>query len=192
MTIAAAGSILGIHPFNQPNVQMAKDLARKMMVKTKKDTFDTNGVETISSENPEKLKEAVRNLIQQAEEGDYVGIHAYIAPTSETTEVLQKIRLELLNSLHIATTFGYGPRFLHSTGQLHKGGPNTGLFLQLVDEPEDDLEIPETNYSFKTLIKAQAQGDYQALKQLDRRVLRINLGKDTLDNLLQLSKLIKQ
>ncbi len=90
----------------------------------------------------------------------------------------------------LATTLGYGPRFLHSTGQLHKGGPNTGLFLQLVDEPEGDLEVPETDYTFGSLTQAEALGDYQALKQLGRRILRINLGKEAKINLVRLLKII--
>jgi transaldolase/glucose-6-phosphate isomerase len=192
IAIAAAGAILGIHPFNQPDVQMAKDLARNMMVKDSKEILGINDIETISSDKPKQLRDAVRTWLQQAKEGDYIGIQAYIAPSLEATRVLQKVRFELLKNIHIATTLGYGPRFLHSTGQLHKGGFNTGLFLQLVDEPEESLDVPETNYSFRTLIDAQAKGDYRVLKQLDRRVLRIDLGKDTLGNLLQLYRLIKQ
>ena len=87
-----------------------------------------------------------------------------------------------------ATTLGFGPRFLHSTGQLHKGGPNTGVFLQIVDEPSEPLPVPETNYSFAQLIRAQAEGDHQALKQRGRRVLRIQLGPDTAAGLRQLEE----
>ncbi len=110
--------------------------------------------------------------------GDYVAIQAYLAPTEETQAALRDIRLRLLQRLHVATTLGIGPRFLHSTGQLHKGGPNTGLFLQLVDRPDRDLEVPGTGYTFGQLIRAQALGDYQALRQKQRRVLRIDLGSD--------------
>jgi transaldolase/glucose-6-phosphate isomerase len=190
VAVAAAGTILGIHPFDQPNVQMAKDLARKMMNRTEKETLSTEDVETVTTEKPEKLKETIRTWLTQARKGDYIAIQAYLAQTTETTETLQKIRLELVKRLHLATTLGYGPRFLHSTGQLHKGGPNTGLFIQLIDAPTENVPVPETNYIFSELIKAQALGDYKALKQLGRRVLRINLGKDTKGNLLILSKLI--
>jgi transaldolase/glucose-6-phosphate isomerase len=86
---------------------------------------------------------------------------------------------------------GYGPRFLHSTGQLHKGGPNNGLFLQVVDEPNMDLPVPETDFSFKNLIKAQAVGDYSALKQRGRRILRVNLKSDASSGLRKLSEYIR-
>jgi transaldolase/glucose-6-phosphate isomerase len=191
MGVAAAGAILEIHPFNQPNVQMAKDLAKKMMDKAEKGILSEEDVETVSAEDPEALAKALKSWLSQAKEGDYVAIQAYLAPTPDTTEALQKIRLELLNRLRLATTLGYGPRFLHSTGQLHKGGPNNGLFLQLIDEPIEDLEVPETNYTFGTLIQAQALGDYQALKRLGRRVLRINLKRDVAGNLSRLAKLLR-
>ena len=110
--------------------------------------------------------------------GDYVALHAYLAPTAATTAALEAIRLALRHRTRLATTVGYGPRFLHSTGQLHKGGPNTGLFLQLVDEPAQSVPVPETEYSFGALIRAQALGDLLALKKRGRRVLRVNLGKD--------------
>jgi transaldolase/glucose-6-phosphate isomerase len=191
MAVAAAGAALGMNPFNQPNVQMAKDLAKEMMDKAERRELGEENVDAISTEDPEKMTEAVKSWLDQVKEGDYLVIQAYLPPKPETTEALQRIRLELLNGLRIATSMGYGPRFLHSTGQLHKGGPNTGLFIQLVDEPTEDLEVPETSYTFGTLIRAQALGDYQALKKLDRRVLRINLKKDVAGNLSQLSKLIR-
>ena len=111
--------------------------------------------------------------------GDYISLQAYLNPTPDTSSTLQKIRAKLRDRTKAATTVGFGPRFLHSTGQLHKGGPNTGVFLQIVDEPAEPLPVPETNYSFAQLIRAQAEGDYQALKQRGRRVLRVQLGRDT-------------
>ena len=134
----------------------------------------------------------IKECVRQVKKGDYIAIQAYLPPNPEITRALQKLRLELLNRLQLATTLGYGPRFLHSTGQLHKGGPNRGLFIQLIDVPEEDLDVPETDYTFGTLIKAQALGDYKALKQLDRRILRVNLRKNTMDGLLLLIKLIKE
>lgn len=112
--------------------------------------------------------------------------------TLDTTKVLLEIRLEILNRIQLGTTLGYGPLFLHSTGQLHKGGPNTGLFIQLIDEPEVDLEIHESNLTFNILINAQALGDYKALKQLDRRILRINLKRDVANGLSLLNRLIQE
>ncbi len=191
IAVAAAGATLGIHPFNQPNVQMAKDLAKKMMEKAERGELSMETVNAISPEDRKKMAEALTSWLSQVRKDDYLAIQAYLPPKPETTEALQRIRLEFLEAFGIATTLGYGPRLLHSAGQLHKGGPNTGFFIQLIDEPTEDLEIPETNYTFGALIRAQALGDYQALKKLGRRVLRINLKKDAAGNLSQLSKLIR-
>lgn len=127
----------------------------------------------------------------QARPGDYVTLQAYLAPTPEVTDALQTIRAALRSRLHVATTLGFGPRFLHSTGQLHKGGPNTGLFLQLTDDPPDALPVPESDYTFAALIRAQAQGDLLALLQRGRRVLRIHLGMDTLGGLGRLADVLR-
>jgi transaldolase/glucose-6-phosphate isomerase len=173
IAIASAGAVLGIHPFNQPDVELAKELARQAMKKETKD--EVAMAETINAEDKEALATAITDWLSTAEQGDYLAIQAYLEPTKETTRSLQMIRKKLLKNTGLATTLGYGPRFLHSTGQLHKGGPNTGLFLQLIDEPNEDLMIPEKEYSFGDIIRAQALGDYQALKKRGRRILRINL-----------------
>ena len=113
-----------------------------------------------------------------------------ISSTEATTASLQSIRLALRDRLHTATTVGYGPRFLHSTGQLHKGGANNGLFLQLLDEPDDDLAVPESDFAFGDLIAAQAEGDFQALSRRGRRVLRVQLGRDVASGLATLGGLL--
>lgn len=182
MAIATAGAILGIHPFNQPNVQMAKDFTKRMMDNSKKQKVSNTDMETVSPKDSKALAKALNGWLNQVKKGNYVALQAYLKPAPESTEALQEIRQKILNKFQLATTLGYGPRFLHSTGQLHKGGANTGLFLQIVDEPED-FAVPETNYTFGTLIRAQALGDYQALKQLGRRVLRINLKRNVIDGL---------
>ncbi|MEE8401549.1 MAG: bifunctional transaldolase/phosoglucose isomerase [Candidatus Hydrothermarchaeaceae archaeon] len=190
IAVAAAGSILGIHPFNQPDVELSKELARKAM---KSDAGGgMKGVETVPADSRRELSDALNNWISGAKEGDYVCIQAYLAPGKETKKSLQKIRMEILNRVHLATMVGYGPRFLHSTGQLHKGGPNNGLFLQLVDEPGDDLNVPEADYTFGQIIRAQAMGDFQALKKRGRRVLRINLNKDVAGGLSLIAELIRK
>ncbi|MFQ5904370.1 MAG: phosphoheptose isomerase, partial [Candidatus Binatia bacterium] len=186
--VASAGAVLGIHPFNQPDVELAKDLARKAMKKDTKKTIE--GVETVAADDPEELAEALKDWLSQAEKGDYVAIQAYLSLTEDTTELLQKIRYKLLNRMHLATTVGYGPRFLHSTGQLHKGGANKGLFLQIVDEPTKDLAVPGADYSFGDIISAQAVGDFQALKKRGRRVLRISLKKDVAIGLSRIIELL--
>jgi len=191
IAIASAGSVLGIHPFNQPDVQLAKDFARMAMEKeAMSGEQGKSDVKTFSIEEPEVLAEALKNWINRARPRDYAALQAYLSPMKEITEALQDIRHALLKRTRLATTMGYGPRFLHSTGQLHKGGPDNGLFLQLVDEPAIDLPIPETDFSFGTLIKAQALGDYRALRQRNRRVLRINLKSDVSGGLEILKDLI--
>ncbi len=182
MAVAAAGAVLGIHPFNQPNVELAKQMAKEAM---SQDDGDGAGqrVEALDGASPGDVAASLRAWLEAANAGDYLAIQAYVAPTSRVNEALHETRLRLREQFQLATTLGYGPRFLHSTGQLHKGGPNTGLFLQLVDEPKDALDVPETDYSFAKLIRAQADGDHRALAQQDRRVQRVDLGSDALANL---------
>lgn len=192
IAVAAAGAVLGIHPFNQPNVQMAKDLAREMMEKAQQGSILDTTVKTVAMDEPQNVRQAVKHWLAQVQKNDYIGIQAYISPTPEISEILQKLRSELVAQLKVATTSGYGPRFLHSTGQLHKGGPNSGLFLQFIDEPPHDIHVPETTFTFGKLIQAQALGDYQALTQLGRRVIRINLKSDVRSNLMSFVKLMSQ
>ncbi|MDW7760595.1 MAG: hypothetical protein SCM96_08150 [Acidobacteriota bacterium] len=177
IAVAAAGSIMGLHPFNQPDVELAKSMARSFMEGggVGRPEGDENSV---PAGDPEHLKTALEGWVSQAGTGDYIAVQAYLPPAPEIDRRLRDIRAALLEKIKLATTFGYGPRFLHSTGQLHKGGPNTGLFLQLVDEPGTDLSVPETDYSFGTIVRAQALGDYLALRKTDRRVLRIDLKSD--------------
>ncbi len=186
--VAAAGAVLGIHPFNQPDVELAKQLARKAMEQGSSGSED---VKTTPAAQAEELRKAVKALLGSAQSGDYIGLQAYLAPTKETTVSLEKLQHTLRDTSRLATTLGYGPRFLHSTGQLHKGGPNTGLFLQLVDEPGEALQVPESDYTFGALIHAQAVGDYQALVKRNRRVLRINLGRDVAGGLNSIIKIVR-
>lgn len=188
VAVAVAGAELGIHPFNQPDVQLAKELALEAMASgTQAGATAEDAAEIIvSATEPGALARHLAAWLAAARPGDYVAVQAYLAPTGRTREALQAIRLVLRDRLKLATTLGYGPRFLHSTGQLHKGGANSGLFLQLVDEPEDDIAVPETDYSFGALIRAQALGDYRALIKRGRRVLRLNLGRDTAGGLARL------
>ena len=173
MAVAAAGAVLGIHPFNQPDVQLAKTLAQEAM---EGKTENVEAPVEVSSDDAEALAEQAKVWLGTIRPGDYLAIQAYLPMTTSIDAVLQSIRADLHGRFGIATTVGYGPRFLHSTGQLHKGGPGSGLFLQIVDEPAVDLAVPETNYTFDGLIAAQSVGDYQAMRQRDRRVLRVNVG----------------
>ncbi|MBI4525990.1 MAG: hypothetical protein HY695_19510 [Deltaproteobacteria bacterium] len=193
MAVAAAGTVLGIHPFDQPDVEVAKELAREAMANRTGTgrAFAAGEAKPIMASDTGLLEREITGSLNGVHARDYVAIHAYLTPTAQTTAGLQTIRTTLRDRLRVATTFGYGPRFLHSTGQLHKGGPNTGVFLQLIDEPETDLPVPETDYTFGTLIRAQAFGDIQALAQRKRRVLRLNLGKDVPAGLAQLARVLR-
>ncbi len=176
VAVAAAGSVIGIHPFNQPDVQLAKDLARKAMSGEAGD--ETSSLKEFDTSDRAALELAVYEWVRQASAGDYFTIQAWLAPSDEMTGRLQRLQIYLRDRRKLAATLGYGPRFLHSTGQLHKGGPNNALVLQLVDEVSEDIPVPETDFTFGALIRAQSIGDYQALRQRGRRILRINLGHD--------------
>jgi glucose-6-phosphate isomerase/transaldolase/glucose-6-phosphate isomerase len=161
-----AGAVLGIHPFDQPNVQAAKEMTESVLRQ-----YRTAG-KLPSSEPPSSLK----GLVAGAGPGSYLAIMAYIRQSPEVNAALDALRLKVMERYGIATTFGYGPRFLHSTGQLHKGGPGSGLFLQLTADHQVDLPIPGEPYSFGVLADAQAVGDLEALQAAGRRVARVHLG----------------
>jgi transaldolase/glucose-6-phosphate isomerase len=156
--VAVAGSYLGINPFDQPNVQAAKDKTNEVL--------RSGDVALEPESSPEEL-------FAQAREGDYVAIQAFIDPAQEAKlqPLIERARAET----GCVVTHGLGPRYLHSTGQLHKGGPNTGLFLQVVDDPGEELPIPGQPFGFARLIRAQAAGDFESLKERGRRVARVRL-----------------
>jgi transaldolase/glucose-6-phosphate isomerase len=158
---AVAGHVLGIHPFDQPNVQEAKDATRRLL------EADALPVEAHSD---------LGALLKEVEPGDYLAIQAYLPRTPDNKTRLEAARLKLRDRLRVATTVGFGPRFLHSTGQLHKGGPATGVFIQVVDEPELDVQIPGKPYTFRRLLDSQSAGDLQALRDRGRRVARVRLS----------------
>lgn len=177
MAVALSGIMIGIDPFDQPDVEMAKQLAREAMDHAGQETLAPR-VPTVGTEDPAHLASEIRKWLGSAKAGDYIGIQAYLAETPTLTASLAELRHRFLTGGKVATTFGYGPSFLHSTGQLHKGGPPTGLFLQLVDTPARDLQVPGEPYTFGEIIRAQAIGDYRALVAKHRRVLRVDLGPD--------------
>ncbi len=167
MATAVAGHLLSIQPFDQPNVQQAKDMTNRVL-----ETYVNEGA------LPDAEEGSVHGLLDQATEGDYLSIMAYAEETDGVTNAVNMLRQYAMRKHRIATTLGYGPRFLHSTGQLHKGGPNTGLFLQMAADVRTDIPIPGERFGFGTLAAAQAIGDYEALVEAGRRVVRINLGAD--------------
>jgi Phosphoglucose isomerase len=157
---AVAGALMEINPFDQPNVQEAKDRTKAILDSGEEPALDPVG--------------SVEELLSQAGEGDYLCVQAFVEPTAEAERWIDALRERARDGLGIATTAGFGPRYLHSTGQLHKGGPPNGLYLQVVDEPED-LPIPGHEFGFRRLIRAQAAGDFEALRERGRRVARVRV-----------------
>jgi transaldolase/glucose-6-phosphate isomerase len=188
---ATAGAILGINAFNQPNVQESKDNTNRLLevveskghLPEKKPALVVDPLAFYAEKAARTGEGTVARFLEQARPGDYVALMAYLTEGPKVEELLQAIREQLRDHLHLATTLGYGPRFLHSTGQLHKGGPNTGLFLQLTADDAEDADVPGRPYTFGVLKRAQAQGDLEALRKHNRRVMRIHLGDDVAQGL---------
>jgi len=180
---AVAGALLGIDPFDQPNVAESKDNTKRLLAEfAAKGKLPQRGALAKRSE----WADALAGLFKQVKPGYYIAVQAYIEKSPGTQRALRAIRKELRDALGVPVTVGYGPRFLHSTGQLHKGGPNNGVFLQITADAARDLAIPGELYTFGTLIRAQAAGDLHALKSRKRRVVRIHLGSDVRGGLRQL------
>jgi len=180
---AMAGSVLGVHPFDQPDVQLAKTLATRAMA------GEAGGgpIPAVGAADP-ALSAALAGFLAEARPGDYLALQAFVAPTPQAEAGLEGLRRAVGGRHGIATTVGFGPRFLHSTGQIHKGGPGTGLFLQIVDDADPDLPVPETPYTFGRLVAAQADGDYGALAAKGRRLLRVDLDGDPVGGLAALEE----
>jgi transaldolase / glucose-6-phosphate isomerase len=157
---AVAGSILGINPFDQPDVQAAKDRTHAVL--------EGGDVVLEDESSPDEL-------FAQAVEGDYVCIQAFVDPTEVNEAALSALAGRARQTTGCVVTSGFGPRYLHSTGQLHKGGPNTGLFLQVVEDYGDELKIPHRPFGFARLIRAQAAGDFESLRERGRRVARVHM-----------------
>ena len=219
---AAAGSMLDVHPFDQPDVQGAKDntdgllevflsqgrlpelptihpLAQPTARPSEPSavhppeppTYHPPGQPTAHTPeppavHPELVEGPITTLLAQARPGDYLAIMSYFPEEPEADELLSELRSRVMRRYRIATTAGYGPRYLHSTGQLHKGGPPSGLHLQLTISRHDALPIPAQRYGFDVLAAAQSIGDYQALHNLGRRVITVNLGDDAITGLRRL------
>jgi transaldolase/glucose-6-phosphate isomerase len=173
-------------------VQLAKDLAKRAMEQDSGGKRSTAAhKDEVAVGDREALESAVSRWLSGKKSRDYVAVQAYLNPFGPHAMALQEICAVLRDRLAAAVTIGFGPRFLHSTGQLHKGGPNSALVLQIVDVPVENLAVPETNYTFDALIQAQALGDFAALKQRRRRVLRINVGSDAEKGLDELTALLR-
>src|SRR4029077_15687177 len=157
---AVAGAVLGIHPFNQPNVAESKSNTKEVLVKKGKRL-------------PRATEEDVANFFAGVKPGSYLALLASLPYSEQNDKRLTAIRVKLRDRLKVATTVGYGPRYLHSTGQLHKGGPPSGHFVQITSQPEKDLPIQGMPFTFGALEAAQAEGDLQALLKRGRPAIRL-------------------
>jgi transaldolase/glucose-6-phosphate isomerase len=183
---AIAGAVIGINPFDEPNVQQAKDATKHLLDKYKHDgclpvpspdRTAPDGATLTSSAAAKKALGAAgpEGLLNSIGAGDYFALLAYLGPDHEVADELHRFRMAVRDRTHAATMFGYGPRYLHSTGQLHKGGPNSGVFLLVTATPRADLPIPGEAFSFGTLELAQAIGDFQSLDSTGRRAVHVHL-----------------
>lgn len=203
MATAFAGWRLGIDPFDQPNVQESKDATKALLEKYTRagqleeqsvlagdNQLTVYGEQEAGTSAELSVGDAIRAHCARIKPGDYVALLAYIQETPETEQAIREIRASLSKATHCATTNGYGPRFLHSTGQLHKGGPDSGVFIQITAPDQVDFPVPESPYTFSTLKDAQALGDFQSLIKHGRRAIRVDLGADILIGLARLREVV--
>ena len=208
---AVAGSIIGINPFNQPDVEASKIATRNLTseyektgaLPEEKPLIDRDGIKLFTdTKNAEALAKAAGNdqslvgflraHLNRMQAGDYFALLAYLQMNGANEDKLQAIRHMLRDSKRVATCLGFGPRFLHSTGQAYKGGPDSGVFLQITCDDAVDLPIPGQRYTFGIVKAAQARGDFQVLAERNRRALRVHLGEDVQKGLVTLQSAIKQ
>ncbi len=206
MATAVAGAMLGINAFDQPNVQESKDYTKVHLETFKKDgklsesspLLVDGDVQIFADEmNGQALKgsstldDLLAAHVARLQSGDYFAMNVYVERTDAVHAIFDRIRTKIRETKQVATTLGYGPRFLHSTGQLHKGGPNSGVFIQVTCDDAEDLAIPDEPYSFGVLKAAQALGDLQSLTSKGRRVIRIHMGSDVIKGLTRLEQAIE-
>jgi len=208
---AVAGSILGINPFDQPDVEASKIATRELTAAYEQTGslpgeqafFEEGGIKLFTDKaNQEKLLatagkapsllSVLRAHLQQLAAGDYFALLAYVQMNQANEERLQAARYAVREAKRTATCLGFGPRFLHSTGQAYKGGPNTGVFLQITADDAVDLPVPGQKYTFGIVKAAQARGDFQVLAERQRRALRVHLPADVGSGLRKLENVIKE
>jgi glucose-6-phosphate isomerase len=209
LATAIAGHRLGIHPFNQPNVEAAKNLARKMVDEYaqsghlpeltqsfKTEQFEVSTVESVEAEDVQSVGSILASFMESVHPGDYVCLQAFLPPDENTSSLLVELATRIRHRTHMAVSSGFGPRYLHSTGQLHKGDAGRGRFIQLTSTSQDDLAIPtsagipDSSITFGVLIAAQALGDRDALIDAGRSVLRVHILGDELDGLQVMKRMI--
>ncbi|MGB8952278.1 MAG: hypothetical protein WCC06_06395 [Candidatus Aminicenantales bacterium] len=203
MAAAAAGYFLGINPFNQPDVAASKKKTEEILtvyrrtgrLSTEKPNLKVDGFSIFSGIKALSLEEHISSFLGQARPGDYLAIQAFLHPTQQNTDALQNFRKMLIQKIKRAVTLGFGPRYLHSTGQYHKGGKDNGLYIQFTADDRKDISIPDrlgssqASLTFGILKNAQAEGDWEALKERGRRIMRIHIGRNVTEGLRQLSAL---
>lgn len=195
---ATAGAILKINPFDQPNVESTKQFTRAILEDVRREgrvpeaTMDMvlGPLRLYTAGGATTVPQALSFFFGQARDADYFAQLAYLTENESTTRGMRDICLLVRDRLHMAGTVGYGPRYLHSTGQLHKGGPNTGLFLLLTTDPAEEVGIPGQPYTFGMLMRAQALGDFEALRKSRRRVLRVHIAGEVSQGLAVLRETI--
>jgi len=204
---AVAGAILGINPFDQPDVEASKDKTRELTSAYERSgtlppetpLFEEAGLTLFADKTNSKIFAKAKTLVdylmvhfEQVQAGDYCALLAYVERNKRHRDALQDIRVLIRDRKRVATCVGFGPRFLHSTGQAYKGGPNTGVFLQITCDDLPDVQVPEQKYTFGIVQAAQARGDFQVLAERGRRVLRIHLGEHVAGGLTTLTDAIRQ
>ena len=208
---AVAGSVISIHPFNQPDVEAGKVTTRRLTsdyeqtgkLPSESPFFQEGGLKLFTDDkNTAELKTAVggspslaaylKAHLNRIKAGDYFALLAYLEMNEAHTGTLQAMRHAVRDNKRVATCLGFGPRFLHSTGQAYKGGPNSGVFLQVTYGDAVDLPIPGQKYTFGVVKAAQARGDFQVLAERDRRALRVHLGKDVRADLARLDEIVRR
>ncbi len=210
---ATAGAILGVNPFNQPNVQESKKCTDRLLKMIEEDgklpdmtpTLTENSVHYYYTSQKQKnadvsnsnnyqggAKSLMEEFLQLAKPGDYISLQAYLPEITVVNKYIFGLQQYLQKRLHVAVTTEFGPRYLHSTGQYNKGGPNTGIFIQFIGSSVSDLPIPDHAYSFGLLKKAQAIGDMEALVMHKRRVILIDLGEDIINGLNSFKQVIEK
>jgi len=208
---AVAGSILGINAFNQPDVEASKIVTKQLTseyeskgsLPPEKPILEEAGFKLFTDDknaadlshaagSGHSLKNYLRAHLARLGVGDYFALLAYVETNAEHESLLQNMRIAVRNRKRVATCLGFGPRFLHSTGQAYKGGPNSGVFLQITCDDAQDLPVPGQKYTFGVVKAAQARGDFQVLADRKRRALRVHLGSDVNAGLTKLTELVKQ
>lgn len=207
---AVLGSVIGIDPFNQPDVEESKVLTSQMMAQYEKTGklpepvpfYSEDDIKLFTDEKNQQeiskgligapsLATYLKAHLSRIQKHDYVDFAAFIEMSDEHIALLQESRVIIRDHKKVATCLGFGPRFLHSTGQAYKGGPNSGVFIQITAEQSEDIPVPNHRYTFGLVIMAQAEGDFTVLAKRSRRVLRIHLGKDVKNGLKKLRELIR-